>query len=155
MGWSVIWWDIARVGFCISRANGEWNTAHKCNVSPYNTPPHAMINLLYTNTKRDGYNIGNPGRSSYSGLARSLLSVPYHFGDWEYDPSGTGIDTKRLWPRGRYQFSVYVTAAKRHNASSACSAWRARLWEPSCSETPYTQPLTTKTRPARAAHVLP
>ena len=23
MGWSVIWRDIARVGFCISRANGE------------------------------------------------------------------------------------------------------------------------------------
>ena len=30
--------------------------AHLCNISPYATPPHAMINLLYTNTKRDGYN---------------------------------------------------------------------------------------------------
>ena len=25
-----------------------------------------------------------------------LLAMPYHFGDWEYDPSGTGIDAKRL-----------------------------------------------------------
>ena len=47
MGWSVIWWDIALVG-CISLAVGSWNTkAHSCNISPYYTPPHAIIYIYY------------------------------------------------------------------------------------------------------------
>ena len=37
-----------------------------------------------------------------------LIIAPYHFGDWEYDPSGIGIDAKRLWLRGWCHFSVYV-----------------------------------------------
>ena len=145
MGWSVIWWDIARVGFCISRANGEWNTAHKCNVSPYYTPPHAMINLLYTNTKRDGYNSSNPGRSSYDGGCMIIAIKPCRFtsvignmtiAELESTPKDSdfvgGASSPCTWP------------PRKHNASSACSAWRARLWEPSFSEPPYTQPLTTK-----------
>ena len=50
------------------------------------------------------------GRREPGDEVRSLqLAMPYHFGEWEYDPSGTGIDTKRLtsWGRGGtvYQFS--------------------------------------------------
>ena len=44
-----------------SQQQVKYSSQVKCNVSPYYTPPHAMINLLCTNTKRDGYNIGNPG----------------------------------------------------------------------------------------------
>ena len=29
-------------------------------------------------------------------IIASAIAMPYHFGDWEYDPSGTGIDAKRL-----------------------------------------------------------
>ena len=31
-------------------------------------------------------------------MVELIIAMPtlYHFGDWEYDPSGTGIDTKSL-----------------------------------------------------------
>ena len=42
------------------------------------TPPHAMIHLLYINTKRDDYNSGNPGRSSYGGGCM-IIAKPCRF----------------------------------------------------------------------------
>ena len=56
----------------------------------------------YTNTKRDDHNIGNLGAAMVEliialDVNRVMPTLVYHFGDWEYGPSGAGIDaTERL-----------------------------------------------------------
>ena len=76
-----------------SQRRVKYSPQVQCLTILHSTP--CMINLLYTNTKRDGYNSGNPGWSSYGGGCM-IIAKPFHFGDWEYDHSGTGINAERL-----------------------------------------------------------
>ena len=82
-----------------SQRRVKYSPQVQCLTILHSTP----CNDKFINTKRDGYNMWQP-RPEQLWWSWSL---PYHFGDWEYNPIGTGIDAKRLWPRGRCQFSVW------------------------------------------------